>query len=194
MAQAKPRRLVLAERFKNMEPANMRRLVAASGLAAEPLGMHLPADHGRRSDRTLADVLAERGRAMSEPYDTGRNPLNARVRPPALRRAHRRHDEGRAARRRARGAQGVRPGSRGPGMTLQDIDAAFEIPIDVVERANHRKLTDDDVRAIRASFRSDNALARELPRRAQGRADGATRGIARRGVRNTGWTRLQQST
>ena len=47
-------------------------------------------------------------------------------------------------------------------MRLQDIDAAFTIPIDVVERANHRKLSDDDVRAIRASSRSDNALAREF--------------------------------
>ena len=59
------------------------------------------------------------------------------------------------------------------GMRLQDIDAAFEIPIDLVERANHRKLTDDDVRAIRYSKRSINALARRFPRRAQGRAVGA---------------------
>ena len=47
-------------------------------------------------------------------------------------------------------------------MRLQDIDAAFEIPIDLVERANHRKLTDDDVRAIRYSKRSINALARRF--------------------------------
>ena len=47
-------------------------------------------------------------------------------------------------------------------MTLQDIDAAFEIPIDLVERANHRKLTAEDVRAIRASKRSINALARRF--------------------------------
>ena len=47
-------------------------------------------------------------------------------------------------------------------MRLQDIDAAFEIPLDVVERANHRKLTAEDVRYIRASSRSNNALAREF--------------------------------
>ena len=44
----------------------------------------------------------------------------------------------------------------------QDIDAAFTIPIDLVERTNHRKLTAEDVRAIRASKRSNNALAREF--------------------------------
>ena len=47
-------------------------------------------------------------------------------------------------------------------MRLQDIDAAFEIPIDLVERANHRKLTAEDVRYIRASKRSNNALARRF--------------------------------
>ena len=45
---------------------------------------------------------------------------------------------------------------------LQDIDAAFAVPIDQVERLGHRKLTDDDVREIRASKRSSNALARQF--------------------------------
>ena len=53
-------------------------------------------------------------------------------------------------------------GVAGDGVKLRDIDAAFTIPIDVVERANHRKLTAEDVRAIRASKRSINALARRF--------------------------------
>ena len=44
----------------------------------------------------------------------------------------------------------------------QDIDAAFAVPIDLVERTNHRKLTAEDVREIRASSRSTNALARSF--------------------------------
>ena len=79
------------------------------------------------------------------------------------------------------GAAGVVTCSGGAARDgLSDIDAAFAIPIDIEHARSGRKLTDDDVREIRASKRSTNALAREF------HVDPKTVRLTRRGETHSG--------